>query len=77
MTMIEFPKIGEGVETELEAGMVFSMHPHAISDDGQTCVYMQETWLVTDDGGVPMSGLPVKIFDGTEVRADPLVPGPG
>jgi len=57
--------------------MVFSMHPHAISDDGQTCVYMQETWLVTDDGGVPMSGLPVKIFDGTEVRADPLVPGPG
>ena len=29
--MIEFPKIGEGDETELRAGMVFSMHPHAIS----------------------------------------------
>ena len=31
MTMIEFPKIGEGDETELEAGWCFSMHPHAIS----------------------------------------------
>jgi Xaa-Pro dipeptidase len=66
MTMIEFPKIGEGDETELGEGMVFSMHPHAISDDGQACVYMQETWLVTTDGGVPLSGLPVRIFDGSE-----------
>jgi Xaa-Pro dipeptidase len=66
MTMIEFPKIGEGDETELREGMVFSMHPHAISDDGRACVYMQETWLVTSGGGVPLSGLPVKIFDGSE-----------
>jgi len=70
MTMIEFPKIGEGDETELREGMVFSMHPHAISDDGRTCVYMQETWLVGQDGGAPLSGLPVKIFDGTETRAE-------
>ena len=66
MTMIEFPKIGEGDETELREGMVLSMHPHAISDDGQACVYMQETWLVTSDGGVSLSGLPVQIFDGSE-----------
>ena len=32
MTMIEFPKIGEGVEFELAEDMVFSMHPHAIAD---------------------------------------------
>ena len=31
MTMIEFPKIGEGVETVLRENMVFSMHPHAIA----------------------------------------------
>ena len=31
MTMIEFPKVGEGVETELEENMVLSMHPHAIA----------------------------------------------
>jgi Xaa-Pro dipeptidase len=66
MTMIEFPKIGEGDETELREGMVFSMHPHAISDDGRACVYMQETWLVTAAGGLPLSGLPVRIFDGSE-----------
>ena len=68
MTMIEFPKIGEGVETELAANMVFSMHPHAISADGRECLYMQDTWLVTDGGGVPLADLPMKIYDGTETR---------
>ncbi len=67
MTMIEFPKIGEGDETELRAGMVFSMHPHAISEDGRACLYMQDTWLVTATGGVPLAAeLPLKIFEGTE-----------
>ena len=62
MTMIEFPKIGEGVETELAAGMVFSMHPHAIAADGKECLYMQDTWLVTKDGGRPFSDLPLQIY---------------
>jgi Xaa-Pro aminopeptidase len=68
MTMIEFPKIGEADETVLEAGMVLSMHPHAISEDGQACLYMQDTWLVTDEGGVALADLPMRIFDGTETR---------
>jgi Xaa-Pro dipeptidase len=68
MTMIEWPKIGEADDTELQAGMVLSMHPHAISADGQACLYMQDTWLVTDDGGVPLADLPMKIFDGSETR---------
>jgi hypothetical protein len=46
--------------------MVLSMHPHAISADGQACLYMQDTWLVTDDAGVPLADLPMRIFDGTE-----------
>ena len=54
MTMIEFPKIGEGVETELAEDMVFSMHPHAIADSGD-CLYMQDTWLVTATGGEPLA----------------------
>jgi Xaa-Pro aminopeptidase len=62
MTMIEHPKIGEGVETELEANMVFSMHPHAIAADGRECLYMQDTWLVTEDGGVPLAGLEMRIW---------------
>jgi Xaa-Pro aminopeptidase len=62
MTMIEFPKVGEGVETELAENMVFSMHPHAIAQNGEDCLYMQDTWLVTAEGGVPLSSLPMQIF---------------
>jgi Xaa-Pro aminopeptidase len=61
MTMIEFPKIGEGVDTPLEENMVLSMHPHAIAPNGEDCLYMQDTWLVTADGGVPLAGLPMEI----------------
>ena len=66
MTMIEFPKIGEGVDTELAENMVFSMHPHAITPDGTGCLYMQETWLVTADGGEPLSGLPMRVYTADE-----------
>jgi Xaa-Pro dipeptidase len=62
MTMIEFPKVGEGVETELRESMVFSMHPHAIAANGEDCLYMQETWLVTPQGGEPLSSLPMQVF---------------
>jgi Xaa-Pro dipeptidase len=68
MTMIEFPKIGEGVENELAENMVFSMHPHVISADGRECLYMQDTWLVTADGGEPLANLEMRIFDGSERR---------
>ena len=61
MTMIEFPKVGEGVETELRENMVLSMHPHAIASNGEDCLYMQDTWLVTAEGGVPLAGLPMEI----------------
>ena len=62
MTMIEFPKVGEGVETELAENMVFSMHPHAIAANGDDCLYMQDTWLVTAGGGVPLANLPMQVF---------------
>jgi Xaa-Pro aminopeptidase len=68
MTMLEFPKIGAGDETELRSGMVFSMHPHAITTDGRACLYMQDTWLVTGAGGVRLADVPLKIYDGTESR---------
>jgi len=62
MTMIEHPKIGEGVDTELRENMVFSMHPHVIAENGHDCLYMQDTWLVTADGGEPLAGLALKVF---------------
>jgi Xaa-Pro dipeptidase len=62
MTMIEHPKIGEGIEAELKENMVFSMHPHVIAENGYDCLYMQDTWLVTADGGEPLAGLPMKLY---------------
>ena len=62
MTMIEHPRVGEGMETVLRSGMVLSMHPHAIAADGKACLYMQDTWLVTDTGGEPLSRLPMKVY---------------
>ncbi len=61
MTMIEFPKVGEGVDTPLAENMVLSMHPHAIAASGEDCLYMQDTWLVTADGGVPLADLAMEI----------------
>ena len=52
MTMIEFPKVGEGVDIPLEENMVLSMH--ARRGQRRDCLYMQDTWLVTADGGVPL-----------------------
>jgi Xaa-Pro aminopeptidase len=62
MTMIEHPRVGEGMETVLRSGMVLSMHPHAIAADGKACLYMQDTWLVTNDGGEPLARLPMQVF---------------
>jgi Xaa-Pro dipeptidase len=69
MTMIEHPKIGEGVETELRESMVFSMHPHAIATNDRDCLYMQDTWLVTAEGGEPLAGLPMRLFNAGETNS--------
>ena len=68
MTMIEHPKIGEGVDVELREGMVLSMHPHAMTADAGACMYMQDTWVVGADGGEPLSNVPLTVFDGSEPR---------
>lgn len=62
MTMIEHPRVGEGIDVELREDMVVSMHPHVISADERTCLYFQDTWHVTADGGVPFSDVPVQVF---------------
>jgi hypothetical protein len=48
--------------------MVLSMHPHAISQDGRECLYMQDTWRVGADGGEPLADIPLRIFDASERR---------
>jgi Xaa-Pro aminopeptidase len=70
MSMIEYPRIGEGVEVELRENMVLSMHPHAIAAGERSCLYMQDTWRVGNDGGEPLSRVPLQVLDGTESRPD-------
>ncbi len=66
MTMIEHPRVGDGVEVELLENMVISMHPHVISADGRACLYMQDTWRVAHGEAELLSLVPLKIFDGSE-----------
>lgn len=66
MTMIEFPRIGEGEQTVLRENMVISIHPHVISPDGRSCLYMQETFRVGRDASEQLTNVPVRIFHGTE-----------
>jgi Xaa-Pro aminopeptidase len=68
MTMIEHPKIGEGIDAELREGMVFSMHPHAIAAAGSACLYMQDTWCIGAESGEPLADVALAIFDGHEPR---------
>jgi len=68
MTLIEHPKIGEGVEVELREGMIFSMHPHAIAAGGSACLYMQDTWRIGAQAGEPLASVPLAVFDGREPR---------
>lgn len=68
MTMIEHPRIGEGIEVELRENMVVSMHPHVISADGTACMYMQDTWRIASGEAERLSLVPGKVYDGSEQR---------
>lgn len=66
MTMIEFPRIGEGTEFELPENMVCSLHPHVMTEDRKSCLYFQETFRVGKTGGESLSGVPVTYYRGGE-----------
>lgn len=66
MVMVSHPRIGDGVETVLEENMIISIHPHVVTSDDRHCLYMQETFRVTPDGGEQLSSVPIVAFDGTE-----------
>jgi Xaa-Pro aminopeptidase len=68
MVMIEHPRLGEGIETLLRENMVLSIHPHAVSEDGRCCLYMQQNYRVGKDAGEMLSEVPLRIFDGSEPR---------
>ncbi|HZD52687.1 MAG TPA: M24 family metallopeptidase [Woeseiaceae bacterium] len=66
MTMIEFPRIGEGSGFELPENMVCSLHPHVMTEDRRACLYFQETFRVGKNGGESLSGVPAAFYRGGE-----------
>jgi len=66
MTMIEFPRIGEGSDFVLPENMVCSLHPHVMTENRNACLYFQETFRVGKDGGESLSGVPVAFYRGGE-----------
>lgn len=66
MTMIEFPRIGEGSEFVLPENMVCSLHPHVMTDDRDACLYFQDTFRVGANRGEAISGLPPAYYRGGE-----------
>ena len=73
MTMIEFPRIGEGTEFELPENMVCSMHPHVMTSDQHACLYFQETFRVGKQGGEALSGVPAGFYRGGEASLQEAV----
>lgn len=72
MTMIEMPRIGEGFDFVLPENMVCSMHPHIMNKEKTHSLYFQETYRVTANGGEPLSGTKIKVYDGSETTLEDL-----
>ena len=70
MTMIELPRIGEGFDFTLPENMVCSLHPHFMNQERTHSLYFQETYRVGRDGGEPLSGVPIKAYEGGEASLD-------
>lgn len=72
MTMIEMPRIGEGFDFVLPENMVCSMHPHVMNEERTHSLYFQETYRVTSEGGEPLSGTAIEVYDGSETELIPV-----
>jgi len=67
MTMIEYPAIGANTQIELKENMVFSFHPQVVDQDGQVCLYTQDTFRIGKKEGECLASVPWKFYSGLEV----------
>jgi Xaa-Pro dipeptidase len=67
MTMIEYPAIGANTQIELKENMVFSFHPQVVDQEGQVCLYTQDTFRVGKKEGECLASVPWKFYSGLEV----------
>jgi Xaa-Pro dipeptidase len=69
LTMIEHPAIGAKTDVVLRENMIFSLHPQVVDQDGQVCLYTQDTYRVGGSEGENLCDVPWRFFDGSEKRA--------
>ncbi|HEY2460696.1 MAG TPA: M24 family metallopeptidase [Candidatus Acidoferrum sp.] len=66
MTMIEHPAIGANTQVELKENMVLSFHPQVVDQDGQVCLYTQDTYRVGKKEGECLANVPWRFYSGAE-----------
>jgi len=64
MTMIEHPAIGANTRIELKENMVLSFHPQVVDQDGQVCLYTQDTYRVGKKEGECLANVPWRFYPG-------------
>ena len=67
-TMIEHPAIGARSPIELKRNMIFSLHPQVIDQDGEACLYTQDTFRVGETEGENLSHIPWKFYSQADAR---------
>ncbi len=65
-TMIEHPAIGAKSQLVLKQNMIFSLHPQVIDQDGEVCLYTQDTFRVGQSEGENLSNIPWKFYSRSE-----------
>src|SRR6266851_625988 len=68
MTMIEHPAIGANTQIELKENMVLSFHPQVVDQEGQVCLYTQDTYRVGKNEGECLANVPWRFYTGLEAR---------
>jgi Xaa-Pro dipeptidase len=71
MTMLEYPAIGANTHVELKENMVLSFHPQVVDQDGQVCLYTQDTYRVGKKEGECLANVPWRFYTGLEARKTP------
>jgi Xaa-Pro aminopeptidase len=66
MTMIEYPAIGADTQIELKENMVLSFHPQVVDQNGQVCLYTQDTYRVGRTEGECLADVPWRFYTGLE-----------
>ena len=68
MTMIEHPAIGANTKIELKENMVVSFHPQVVDQDGQVCLYTQDTYRIGKTEGECLASVTWRFYSGAEAR---------